>query len=408
MENNYLDNPYFEQADMYSLRLRDLIKKMSPMEWKAFEIIVASGVSEEKDAKEAFIKTMIDNGEPCKSEDTAWRIVKSLIKLGLYDAEKLFTGYRNFNVLKLTPVGVRIYRDQFRKEPPTQEHMRLKSEHSSVLHGYMIKYKHACDKKTVKKDWIENLVIKYTREMMMKDNVIEDIASIVFQNFQKKNPVIQLLNQRLSETETALNNLLKAIEEGIITSTTKQRMLELEQARDEINLKLIKEESKKPKLTKEGIVLWLRQIQAMQLETKEHKQRLIDIFVNAVYLYDDKLVIAFNYKDAIKTVSLKEVNGSITECAGVPKNREHLLVFSIFYLLRDSKNINAICRWHIAVTSANTGGYHNFCLRQKCKRVPSGVPLNRISHSGYPVSFAVNKTFIACPTPRSIPRTAPW
>ena len=56
----------------------------------------------------------------------------------------------------------------------------------------------------------------------------------------------------------------------------------------------------------------------MRLETKEHKQRLIDCFVNAVYLYDDKLVITFNYKEATKTVSLKEVNGSIIECAGVP------------------------------------------------------------------------------------------
>ena len=97
-------------------------------------------------------------------------------------------------------------------------------------------------------------------------------------------------------------------------------MLELEQTRDEINLKLIKAEMKKPKMTKEGLVLWLKQIQAMRLETKEHKQRLIDIFVNAVYLYDDKLVIAFNYKEATKTVSLKEVNGSIIECAGVPKS----------------------------------------------------------------------------------------
>ena len=193
---------------------------------------------------------------------------------------------------------------------------------SGAVHRYYkcngAKYKHACDKKTVKKDWIENIVIKYTREMMMKDNVIEDIAGIVFRNFQKENPIIQLLKQRLSETETALNNLLKAIEEGIITSTTKQRMLELEQTRDEINLKLIKEEMKKPKMTKEGLVLWLKQIQTMSLETKEHKQRLIDIFVNAVYLYDDKLVITFNYKEATKTVSLKEVNGSIIECAGVP------------------------------------------------------------------------------------------
>ncbi len=104
-----------------------------------------------------------------------------------------------------------------------------------------------------------------------------------------------------------------------ITSTTKQRMLELEQTRDEINLKLIKEEMKKPTITKEGLMLWLKQIQAMSLETKEHKQRLIDCFVNAVYLYDDKLVITFNYKEASKTVTLKEVNGSIIECSGAPK-----------------------------------------------------------------------------------------
>ena len=173
---------------------------------------------------------------------------------------------------------------------------------------------------------------KYTREMMMSDNVLEDIADIVFRNFQKENPVIQLLKQRLSETETALNNLLKAIEEGIITSTTKQRMLELEQTRDEINLKLIKEEMKKPTITKEGLRLWLKQIQTMSLETKEHKQRLIDCFVNAVYLYDDKLVITFNYKEASKTVSLKEVNGSIIECSGAPKKRTPVgVLFFVFY-----------------------------------------------------------------------------
>ena len=167
--------------------------------------------------------------------------------------------------------------------------------------------------------------------MMMSNSVLEDIAGIVFRNFQKENPVIQLLQQRLSETETALNNLLKAIEEGIITSTTKQRMLELEQTRDEINLKLIKEEMKKPTITKEGLVLWLRQIQTMSLETKEHKQRLIDCFVNAVYLYDDKLVITFNYKEASKTVTLEQVNGSIIECSGAPKSpsseRDFLFLF---------------------------------------------------------------------------------
>ena len=108
----------------------------------------------------------------------------------------------------------------------------------------------------------------------------------------------------------------------------------MERTRDEINLKLIKEEMKKPKMTKEGLVLWLKQIQTMSLETKEHKQRLIDCFVNAVYLYDDKLVITFNYKEASKTVTLKEVNGSIIECSGAPKKDRHTKVCLSFLFVR--------------------------------------------------------------------------
>ena len=97
-------------------------------------------------------------------------------------------------------------------------------------------------------------------------------------------------------------------------------MIELEHTRAEINAKLIKEEMKRPKVTRDGLITWLKQFQTMRLETKEQKQRLIDCFVNSVYLYDDKIVIVFNYKDEIKTVSLKEVNCSSIENAGVPKN----------------------------------------------------------------------------------------
>ena len=37
---------------------------------------------------------------------------------------------------------------------------------------------------------------------------------------------------------------------------------------------------------------------------------LIDCFVNAVYLYDDRVVLTFNYKDGGKTVTLQEIEGS--------------------------------------------------------------------------------------------------
>ena len=189
------------------------------------------------------------------------------------------------------------------------------------------KYKHSCNKKTVKKEWIEDIVVKYTQRMLLDDNVIEDIANIVLRQVKAENPTLQLLKQRLREIETSLNNLLQAIEEGIRTSTTKQRMIELEQAKSDIELKLIKEEMKKPVITKEGLIFWLKRFQTMDLKKKEHKQRLINCFINAVYLYDDKLVITFNYREANKTVTLKEVNGSIIECSGAPNSTNPNLVF---------------------------------------------------------------------------------
>ena len=112
-------------------------------------------------------------------------------------------------------------------------------------------------------------------------------------------------------TSNELRNKIEELKE--LEALVREAEAEIETLKDEL-----KEEMKKPTITKEGLVLWLKHIQSMSLETKEHKQRLIDIFVNAVYLYDDKLVITFNYKEASKTVTLKEVNGSIIECSGAP------------------------------------------------------------------------------------------
>ena len=43
---------------------------------------------------------------------------------------------------------------------------------------------------------------------------------------------------------------------------------------------------------------------------REQRQGLIDSFVNAVYLYEDKIILTFNYKDGSKTITLAEVEGS--------------------------------------------------------------------------------------------------
>ncbi len=63
-------------------------------------------------------------------------------------------------------------------------------------------------------------------------------------------------------------------------------------------------------LTKAMVVEWLTRLRKFDITKTEHRKRLVDAFINAVFLYDDRIVIVFNYKDSAKTTSLEEVTAS--------------------------------------------------------------------------------------------------
>ena len=84
----------------------------------------------------------------------------------------------------------------------------------------------------------------------------------------------------------------------------------LENEKKEIAVQIAKEEIGKPLLEKNQIVFWFHRLRKYNVNRLEHRRRLIDSFINSVYLYDDRMVIIFNYKDGSKTVSLSEINKS--------------------------------------------------------------------------------------------------
>ncbi|MDL2274096.1 hypothetical protein LJC34_06110 [Oscillospiraceae bacterium OttesenSCG-928-G22] len=49
---------------------------------------------------------------------------------------------------------------------------------------------------------------------------------------------------------------------------------------------------------------------------------LIDTFINSIYLYDDKIIITFNYKDGTKTITFDDIKGSDFDCSGAPPQGE--------------------------------------------------------------------------------------
>ena len=50
-------------------------------------------------------------------------------------------------------------------------------------------------------------------------------------------------------------------------------------------------------------------------------QQRIDTFVNAIYVYEDKIILTFNDKDGTKTISLDEINGSGLDSIAAPSRK---------------------------------------------------------------------------------------
>jgi hypothetical protein len=146
--------------------------------------------------------------------------------------------------------------------------------------------------------------------MLENDALLEGIALMILDMQKQENIVMPILKKQLAETQRGIDNMLNAIQQGVITPSTKQRLEVLEATKSDIEVKIIQEDMQKPLLTREQILFWLHKFRVIDVTKQDQCQRLIDTFVNAIYLYDDKIVLTFNYKDGSKTLSLKDIEGS--------------------------------------------------------------------------------------------------
>ena len=196
--------------------------------------------------------------------------------------------------------------------------------------------KHTCDKKAVRKEWIEDLVMDEILSLISDDGVIEELAERVYELQSEESNATLSIQAQLDEVETKLNNLAEAIAQGVFSSTTKKLLDSLEEQKQTLEVELYQVQVKHPVLTKEKILYALYNYRKLNFDTQEGKQRLIDRFVNSIYLYDDHFIITFNYKGQSKTVTFEELNSSSLTSSGSPRRNkiEHFhKVFDFVFLL---------------------------------------------------------------------------
>lgn len=196
------------------------------------------------------------------------------------------------------------------------------TSHTGKKHYYYkcgsAKRKTGCTKKAVKKDWIENLVVERTMQMIFDDTTLEAIVGMVLEVQARENTSLPVLKEQLAQAEQGIQNMLNAIQQGIFTPSTKQRLEELEETKERLTVSILQEELQKPRLSKEQILFFLHRFRAIDTTKQKQRQRLLDSFVNAVYVYDDKIILTFNYQDGTETITLDDINGSDLEAECPP------------------------------------------------------------------------------------------
>ena len=204
------------------------------------------------------------------------------------------------------------------------------SRNKNVHHYYKCanaKRTKTCKKKTVRKEWLEDLVVNETMKMIRDDDCIRSIVDAVMILQEQENTVLPLLEKQMKDIERGIENLLNAIQEGILTSSTKGRLEKLEAQQKELEIRIAEEKLAKPKVSADFVKFWLTNFRKLDPNVKSHRETLLNTFVNAVYLYDEKVLITFNYKDGTKTITFDEIaakdapegNGSDLGCFAPPR-----------------------------------------------------------------------------------------
>lgn len=155
-----------------------------------------------------------------------------------------------------------------------------------------------CKKKNARKDYIEQAVVEAARRFVLQDDVIAWIADSAMEILKESSSdgEIAAMEAERDENKKALKNILNAIEQGIITPTTKERLLELETAvaDNEKAIAIVKGAQRRLSTERSRIVYALEQFRDGNADDEAYRKRIIDTFVKSVYLWDDKIRIDYH------------------------------------------------------------------------------------------------------------------
>ena len=149
-----------------------------------------------------------------------------------------------------------------------------------------------CRKEQTRKELLEKYVIENIQEHLSKPETLNYIAEgllAVQERHIKENTALAAIQTEIRQTETAVGNIMAAIEQGGTSPTVMKRMRELELRIAELQKQeAIEKANSAIQLSKEQIIQYYKE------GLNRQPLALVNYFVKEIVLYDDRMVIHYN------------------------------------------------------------------------------------------------------------------
>ena len=153
-----------------------------------------------------------------------------------------------------------------------------------------------CDLMSVRKEVLEKLVVDTTLEAFSSDSFIDKVADMILQANAKRiadETILNLLLAQKEELQKGISNVLRAIEQGLYTNATRERLETLESQMAELEIKIAEEKARgRLQIQKADITRYIK------AAIKKDPLSMITLLVKKIRLFNDRIEIYYNYTDS--------------------------------------------------------------------------------------------------------------
>lgn len=270
--------------------------------------------------------------------------------------------------------------------------MSGRSKTGDVHHYYACQNRrvgHTCGKKNIRRDVIEPAVAQAIKQYCLTDDAIEWITDQTIAYWEDEDRKLQIdsIENDLAAVQSSISNVMKAIEMGVITETTRDRLIELEKQQTDLKSKLVLAKEEIVHVDRKDLISSLLAFRHGNVHDRAYQEKLFNAFLIAVYVYDDdhlKLVfnsfgkddtvnIALDLAENDDSSGLSDVSKSSPVISnGQPKDIRTVRMSFLFFVHRESKRAiqQMLYRsfWLTAISNSDRSRCGSSCRRHRSRR----------------------------------------